>query len=666
MNGENEYTHPKFNAEVDMENPVFKLGMCFSNAEEFRKAVRNHAIKNGRKVRFVKNTPNKLRAVCSNGCDWLIYDSKVQREHTLQVKTFNSIHTCNRALHVPQISTKWLANKYCDRLRNNPTWPGASMKKTMESENVLKLSRTMVYRARATAMSMITGNEEEQFWMLRSYCQALLDANPGSTCIIKTEQYQDQYKFKAVYICLDALRRGFVEGCRRFVGFDGCHLSSGYRGILLAAVGIDGNNQMYPFAWAVVGQETYKTWHWFISLIIEDLGITDPENSKYWTFLCDKQKGLVQALANLMPEVEHRFCLRHLYENFKLHHRGVELKKLLWKAAMATRVCDFDLAMEELKAINKKAYEWLSQRPPVQWSKSYFRTSSKCDISLNNWCESFNKSIIDARDKPIITMLEAIRVQLMERIHKQRDGMAKYTGMICPNIQKILDLQKQFSASWIPSWNGEDEFELSGPYGDKRVVNIRHRSCSCRRWDISGISCCHAVAALIYMREDPEKWVHTSFSKETFMQTYSHVVHVVDSMDTWPAREPLLPPDVPKQVGRKKKQRTKSVNETTDKNLKTRKKKVVQEPEGTKLKRQNTTITCGKCGGIGHNRYHCNNPSIVSMTAATTTVASASSAPLAPLESQPEIVEFLASTFGNISSLSTSIGRTKMQVKRRM
>ncbi|KAL3744004.1 hypothetical protein ACJRO7_013281 [Eucalyptus globulus] len=514
-NSENEYTHPEFNAEVDMENPTFKLGMCFSNAKEFREAVRNHAIKNGRNVRFVKNTPNKLRAMCSEGCGWLIYASKVQREHTLQVKTFNSVHTCNRTLQVPQISTKWLANKYCDRLRNNPTWPGASMKKTMEFENVLKLSRTMVYRARAISMSMITGNEEEQFWMLRSYCQALLDANPGSTCIIKIEQCQDQFKFRGVYICLDALRRGFVEGCRRFVGFDGCHLSSGYKGILLVAVGVDCNNQMYPFAWAIVGQETYKTWHWFISLIAEDLGITDPENSKYWTFLCDKQKGLVQALAHLMPEAEHRFCLRHLYENFKLHHRGVELKKLLWKAAMATRVCDFDLAMAQLKAVDEKAYDWLSQRPPVQWSKSYFRTNSKCDISLNNWCESFNKSIIDARDKPIITMLETIRAQLMERIHKQRDGMTKYTGVICPNIQKILDLQKQFSVSWIPTWNGEDEFELSGPYGDKRVVNIRHRSCSCRRWDISRIPCCHAVAALIYIREEPEKWVHTSFSKKT-------------------------------------------------------------------------------------------------------------------------------------------------------
>ena len=120
-------------------------------------------------MRFTKNTRNMLRSACFEGCDWLIYASKVQREHTLQVKTFNPINTCNRVLHVPQVSTKWLANKYCDKLRNNPTWPGASMKKIMESKNVLKLSRSMVYRARASAMTMITGNEEEQFGILRSY-----------------------------------------------------------------------------------------------------------------------------------------------------------------------------------------------------------------------------------------------------------------------------------------------------------------------------------------------------------------------------------------------------------------------------------------------------------------------------------------------------------------
>lgn len=62
------------------------------------------------------------------------------------------------------------------------------------------------------------------------------------------------------------------------------------------------------------------------------------------------------------------------------------------------------------------------------------------------------------------------------------------------------------------------------------------------------------------------------------------------------------------------------VNETTDRNLKARKKKVVQEPVGTKLKRQNTTITCGKCGGLGHNKYHCKNPLVASIAAASAPV----------------------------------------------
>jgi len=59
-------------------------------------------------------------------------------------------------LYVPQVNTKWLASKYCDRLGNNPTQPSASMKKILESKIVLKLLRTMVYKASARAMSMIT------------------------------------------------------------------------------------------------------------------------------------------------------------------------------------------------------------------------------------------------------------------------------------------------------------------------------------------------------------------------------------------------------------------------------------------------------------------------------------------------------------------------------
>jgi len=64
-----EYTNSEFNVEVDIENPIFKLGMCFSNTKELKEVVRNYAIKNGRQMRFIENTPNRLRAMCSNVCD---------------------------------------------------------------------------------------------------------------------------------------------------------------------------------------------------------------------------------------------------------------------------------------------------------------------------------------------------------------------------------------------------------------------------------------------------------------------------------------------------------------------------------------------------------------------------------------------------------------------
>lgn len=64
------------------------------------------------------------------------------------------------------------------------------------------------------------------------------------------------------------------------------------------------------------------------------------------------------------------------------------------------------------------SWQWKSQKQLMrkivigltQWSNACFRNSSKCDIFLNNMSESFNKSNIDAMDKPIITMVEAIKV----------------------------------------------------------------------------------------------------------------------------------------------------------------------------------------------------------------------------------------------------------------
>ncbi|CAA0820099.1 MuDR family transposase, partial [Striga hermonthica] len=73
--------------------------------------------------------------------------------------------------------------------------------------------------------------------------------------------------FKRMYICWEALKSGLREGCRPVICLDGCHLKTSCGRILLTAVGIDGNNCIYPFAYAVVEQENKNSWNWFVELL---------------------------------------------------------------------------------------------------------------------------------------------------------------------------------------------------------------------------------------------------------------------------------------------------------------------------------------------------------------------------------------------------------------
>ncbi|GJT66474.1 mutator type transposase [Tanacetum coccineum] len=57
------------------------------------------------------------------------------------------------------------------------------------------------------------------------------------------------------------------------------------------------------------------------------------------------------------------------------------------------------------------------------------------------------------------------------------------------NFTFISDRQKV-------DWNGSDLYQVSCPWGDQFVVNMTERVCSCRKWELSGIPCIHAVAAI--------------------------------------------------------------------------------------------------------------------------------------------------------------------------
>ncbi|KAH7842513.1 hypothetical protein Vadar_006196 [Vaccinium darrowii] len=58
----------------------------------------------------------------------------------------------------------------------------------------------------------------------------------------------------------------------------------------------DPNEEYFPIAFAVVEAENKDSWHWFISLLLRDLG-----NQRKYTWTSDQQKGLDTTLKELQP-----------------------------------------------------------------------------------------------------------------------------------------------------------------------------------------------------------------------------------------------------------------------------------------------------------------------------------------------------------------------------
>ena len=221
-------------------------------------------------------------------------------------------------------------------------------------------------------------------------------------------------------------------------------------------------------------------------------------------------------------------------------------------------------------------------------------------------CEVLNRQLLDGRDKPIITCLEFIREYLMKRIVLVQKVISKSTGPLTPKATRMFNVIKRDAAQYNVTWNGGDLYQTTGPWGDQRVVNVNARTCSCKKWELTGMPCRHAVASIWDMAKNglepglPESWVHPSYWLATWQEMYSFKISPVDGPEMWGTSDSpiiLTPPKFVTPIGRPPKKRKKSAAELYD-----------QMVGSGKLSRKGKTVTCLKCGTQGHNQRSCRGP----------------------------------------------------------
>ncbi|KAK1581406.1 hypothetical protein Q3G72_005768 [Acer saccharum] len=441
----------EFNPRCDLQDPIFRVGMEFGSADLFRKAIRAHAVKHRRVVKFKKNDPNRIRAVCmGEGCQWFVYASWLADHKTFKIKSLVDEHTCVMSFRNKFVNSKMIAEKYVGQWRVNPDWNFAGLSQQLRTDTSVDASVWQYYRARKAARQMIQGSVKEQYSKLWEYGAEIRRMNPGSTVMIK---------------CTDG----------------------------------------------------------------------------------------------------------HGDENPRFKH-----------------------SMERMRIESEDAYKWLADKDPNHWSRAFFKDTALCDMLCNNMCEAFNKAILQARDKPVITLMEMIRNYLMKRLVRKRAEVEKWHHDIGPKVLKFVEKLKLESSICQPDYSGNNKYQVRGVGDEQYVVDIENKTCACNKWQLIGIPCIHGISALSSTNRDPYQFIDIKYKKESFLKAYNPVIYGINGPSMWPKTndKPIQCPDFKKQRGRPKKSRNLQSDE-------------VRVGGKTKLRRNYVVLRCTKCRQEGHNKSTC-------------------------------------------------------------
>lgn len=112
---------------------------------------------------------------------------------------------------------------------------------------------------------------------------------------------------------------------------------------------------------------------------------------------------------------------------------------------------------------------------------------------VNNLFKCFNSYVLDGREKPIITMIEIIRKKLMRRYQLKRERINTYTGQLCQREMEELEEASYCCLTYAKEGCFEVKCHLK-----QYVVNLPRCTCTCRKWDMTGIPFAHGSSTIIY------------------------------------------------------------------------------------------------------------------------------------------------------------------------
>ncbi|KAK9269428.1 hypothetical protein L1049_001201 [Liquidambar formosana] len=217
----NRFMRGKKPVEDDGRKVSFWVGRVFVSVDAFREKLREYVIQEGFDIVRVKNERTRVTVKCAGeGCRWCIPAAPTPKSGTFVVRTLHDEHSCIRSTKNKNAISSWIAKKFASRIKNNPEMKLSGMRNELLEEYGIEVHSMRLYRAKRKCMDAIEGNHGECYGKFPAYADVVRYHNPRSLLKLQCERLHmtSNPSFKNFFVCLEAMKTGFINGCRPFLG----------------------------------------------------------------------------------------------------------------------------------------------------------------------------------------------------------------------------------------------------------------------------------------------------------------------------------------------------------------------------------------------------------------------------------------------------------------
>ncbi|KAL2904509.1 Glutamyl-tRNA reductase [Bienertia sinuspersici] len=387
--------------------------------------MRDYCIQSGFAI-VVRKANNKIYTVlCSDWrCPWRLHGSMLDDGLSWAIKSKTGDRTCLRLqTRNAMVSTKWAQRVLLEDIRAHNHILGKALNKLLFERYGVILPKSTIHRMKGDALVEIHGGYDVSYSYLPRYCEVMRQTDPTSSAQYiwnSTRHPERPLGFSSIFISFRACLDGLFASGRGLIRVDGTFFKGIYEGVLLSAVALDGNNEMFPVSWAIVSTE-------------------DDECSRCFPWPNDVETLLVGSKCNI-----------------RFH---------LWKSNEANR------------KVKAGARVWLSYLgEQSRWRKRQFNPAFKCDFNNTNFVESFNATLGTDRVRPVMTLVEGIR-RRVKSFTKNQD-CAWHTNQVLLTVvhckhgkRAILDANLD-PHRFVHEWHSVARYKMAYQHGIKAILDM--------------------------------------------------------------------------------------------------------------------------------------------------------------------------------------------------